>query len=128
MMRKGRVLILVVSYNAKHFIARVLDRIPDSVWHNEHFDAQCLIIDDSSSDGTFFEAASYIANGPDKPILLLHNPQNQGYGGNQKIGYFYAIENKFDAVLLLHGDGQYPSEMIEYMVRPILDDESDAAF
>ena len=34
------------------------------------------------------------------PLTVLFNPVNQGYGGNQKIGYFYAIKNGFDFVAL----------------------------
>jgi hypothetical protein len=46
----------------------------------------------------------------------LYNLKNQGYGGNQKIGYHYAIKKKFDYVVLLHGDGQYaPEELPKLM-------------
>src|SRR5258708_28041978 len=127
-MQKSRVLIFVVTYNAKDFISSVLNRISDTIWHNERFDAGCLIIDDSSPDETAYEVANYISQHPQLPIVLLRNPQNQGYGGNQKIGYYYVIQNGFDAVLLLHGDGQYPPEMTEAMVLPILDGEADVVF
>ena len=43
-------------------------------------------------------------------INVFYNPINQGYGGNQKIGYHYSIKEKFDFVVLLHGDGQYAPE------------------
>ena len=45
-------------------------------------------------------------------VTVLYNPVNQGYGGNQKIGYHYAIKNGFDFVALLHGDGQYAPEKL----------------
>ena len=45
-------------------------------------------------------------------VTVLYNPKNQGYGGNQKIGYHYAVKMNFDAVIMLHGDGQYPPELI----------------
>ena len=47
-----------------------------------------------------------------------------GYGGNQKIGYKYAIENNFDFVILLHGDGQYSPELINKMVKPLVENEA----
>ncbi len=65
-----------------------------------------LIIDDQSSDATFHRAVNYAKEYPQRDITVLHNPINQGYGGNQKIGYYYALKNNFDAVVLLHGDGQ----------------------
>ena len=45
-------------------------------------------------------------------INLLANKINLGYGGNQKVGYQYAINNNFSYVILLHGDGQYAPEKI----------------
>ena len=53
------------------------------------------------------------------PIRVLFNPVNQGYGGNQKIGYHYAIEHGFDFVALLHGDGQYAPEMPARLLDPL---------
>ena len=35
--------------------------------------------------------------------MVLRNHYNQGYGGNQKVGYAHAICERFDFVALLHG-------------------------
>ena len=51
------------------------------------------------------------------------NPINQGYGGNQKIGYHYAIKNNFDFVVLLHGDGQYAPEVLTKLLKPTLNNK-----
>ena len=61
-------------------------------------------------------------------ITVLYNPVNQGYGGNQKIGYHYAIERGFDFVALLHGDGQYAPEFLPALIEPLLKGEADAVF
>ena len=45
-------------------------------------------------------------------ITVLRTPENQGYGGNQKLGYRYAIDHGFDFVALIHGDGQYAPEKL----------------
>jgi len=127
-MAKPRVLIFIVSYNAESFIQKVLTRIPEDVWHNDVYSIEVLIIDDKSSDKTFSKAAQYIEANPNHKIKLLYNPVNQGYGGNQKLGYFYAIKNGFDAVVLLHGDGQYAPEYLDKMIRPITDDKADVVF
>jgi len=58
----------------------------------------------------------------------LSNPVNQGYGGNQKIGFLYAIKNNFDFVALIHGDGQYAPEYLETLVEPLNDENTDAVF
>lgn len=50
---------------------------------------------------------------------MLFNPVNQGYGGNQKLGYRYAIENGYDFVALIHGDGQYAPECLPELLEPL---------
>jgi glycosyltransferase involved in cell wall biosynthesis len=127
-MSKQRVLIFVVSYNHEAFIKTVLGRIPDTVWENPHYDLEVLIIDDQSKDQTFHRAMDYAEMYPQRKIKVLYSPVNQGYGGNQKLGYHYAIQQGFDAVVLLHGDGQYAPELLDDMVRPILKGDADVVF
>jgi glycosyltransferase involved in cell wall biosynthesis len=122
---KPRVLIFIVAYNHEHFIKAVLDRIPENIWKNDRFEAEILIIDDQSTDLTFSVANEYRNKNKNLNITVFYNPKNLGYGGNQKIGYQYAVKKNFDVVVLLHGDGQYPPEYLEHMILPILDGESD---
>lgn len=121
---RPRVLIFVVAYEAETTLARVLERIPESVWA---LDVEVLVIDDSSHDRTF-EIGLRIAESIGRRVTVLHNPTNQGYGGNQKLGYSYALRNGFDFVVLLHGDGQYAPECIPTMLTPLLDGSADAVF
>jgi glycosyltransferase involved in cell wall biosynthesis len=51
-----------------------------------------------------------------------------GYGGNQKFGYSWAIQNHWDVVVLLHADGQYAPEFIPQIVKPLLENKADAVF
>jgi len=122
---KKKVLVFIVCFNAEHFIASVLNRIPSSMWSSDDFELEVLVVDDASTDRTFEIVARYAAVNPDRKITVLFNPKNQGYGGNQKIGYHYAIKNEFDVVVLLHGDGQYAPELLEQMTVPILDGDAD---
>jgi glycosyltransferase involved in cell wall biosynthesis len=106
-----RILIFIVAYNAQKTIASVLARIPVSLTHK--YSIEVLIIDDESKDRTFLVGREAIDDlGLPFPVTILKNPQNQGYGGNQKIGYHYAIEFEFDYVALIHGDGQYAPEAL----------------
>lgn len=125
---KKRVLIFIVCYNAESTIEAVLDRIPKEIWSSEHYYSEVLIIDDQSFDKTFYRAHEYSKLHPERHITVLYNPKNQGYGGNQKIGYCYAVQQGFDAVVLLHGDGQYAPEYLDQMIKPILNNEADAVF
>ncbi len=125
--RQPRLLILIVAYNAEKTISEVLARVPASLGDEYHLEV--LILDDSSQDRTF--ETSRRAQGSGSVPFALHvlfNPVNQGYGGNQKIGYHFAIEHGFDFVALLHGDGQYAPECLPDLVRPLRDGEADAVF
>jgi glycosyltransferase involved in cell wall biosynthesis len=124
-MKKSKVLIFIVSYNAEKFIEAVLDRIPDEIYHSDIFDTEVLVIDDESTDQTFYRASDYACRNRKSNLTVLYNPKNLGYGGNQKVGYCYAIQKAFDVVVLLHGDGQYAPEYLSQMINPILEGEAD---
>ena len=124
---RSRLLILIVAYNAETTISQVLARVPHAL--SEEYDVEVLVLDDSSQDLTF-EKSRDVQNSGSLPFRLhvLFNPVNQGYGGNQKIGYHFAIEEGFDFVALVHGDGQYAPECLPDLVRPLRDGEADAVF
>ena len=42
-------------------------------------------------------------------IHLLRHPKNRGYGAAQKTGYAVALAQHAERIVLLHGDGQYPT-------------------
>ncbi len=123
--RTQRVLIFVVAYNAERTLASVLDRIPASL---RGPNVEVLVIDDSSQDATFATGLARESADGDFKTTVLRTPENQGYGGNQKLGYRYAIDHGFDIVALLHGDGQYAPEKLPDLLAPLLAGEADAVF
>ena len=120
-----RLLIFIVAYNAATTIEKVLSRIPRTL---QNQDVEVLIIDDSSKDDTFLNGLRYQQRNAAFKITVLRTPQNQGYGGNQKLGYRYAIDNGFDIVALVHGDGQYAPEKLPELLAPFTRNETDAVF
>lgn len=124
---KRRLLIFIVAYNAQTTIKSVLSRIPRSL--SDNYDVEVLIIDDSSTDDTFHEGRRAEASlGLPFSITILKNPVNQGYGGNQKIGYHYAKQFQFDYVALIHGDGQYAPEALPNLMQSFASEQADAVF
>lgn len=122
----NRVLVFLLAYNAERFIESTLARLPVAL---KEFDTHLLIIDDASKDATTAKAVAFRDQGGIPfPTTILTNPVNQGYGGNVKLGMRYAVVNDFDAVCLIHGDGQYPPEVLPEFVRPLLAGEADAVF
>lgn len=109
-------MVFVLAYNAEKTIQSVLSRILETL--SEDFETEVLVIDDSSKDATY-EKACYEkkSNEYPFPLTVLFNPENQGYGGNQKLGYHFAINNDFDYVAMIHGDGQYAPELLTSMLE-----------
>jgi glycosyltransferase involved in cell wall biosynthesis len=125
--KKSRVLIFIVAYNAEKTIREVVRRIPAELQNT--YEVDVLIIDDSSADATF-EQGHDVSKDPSLPfpVLVLFNPKNQGYGGNQKLGYRYALEHGYDFVALIHGDGQYAPECLPALLEPLRQGEAAAVF
>lgn len=120
-----RILVFIVAYNAETTIQKVLGRIPGCL---KRPGVEVLIIDDSSRDDTFGEGVRWQQQNSGLKITVLRTPENQGYGGNQKLGYRYAIDHGFDIVALVHGDGQYAPEELPNLVRPLETGLADAVF
>ena len=92
---RKRILIFVVAYNAERTIENVIERILASI---ADYETEVPVIDDSSVDRTFGKAHDLQRKGRDSlPLTVLYNPEPQGYGGNQKIGFHYAIQQEFDS-------------------------------
>lgn len=117
-----RVAVLVVAYNAEKKLADVLGRIPRDIPETS---IEVLVCDDASSDSTSTVGREFVEEFRRDDIKVVRHELNLGYGGNQKFGYEWAISNGFDAVVLLHGDGQYAPELIDSFVRPIQREKAD---
>ena len=124
--RRPRLLVFVIAYYAEATLRTVLERIPPGVF--ERYRCEILIVDDASKDRTLDIGKEYQRAHPHIPMTVLRNEYNQGYGGNQKIGYAYAVANKFDFVAMVHGDGQYAPEELERLLEPLRANEADAVF
>jgi glycosyltransferase involved in cell wall biosynthesis len=124
---KSRLLIFIVAYNAETTIKQVLSRIPAVLGLS--FDVCILAIDDASTDQTFTtgKSAQEELRLPFN-FTIFRNPKNLGYGGNQKVGYHYAIENCFDYVALIHGDGQYAPECLPILMDGFNNTQVGAVF
>ena len=124
--RRPRLLVFVIAYQNESALSQVLQRIPAEVF--ERFECEVLVVDDASEDRTFEIGEAYSLEHPKVPLTVLRNQYNQGYGGNQKVGYAYAIAEKFDVVAMVHGDGQHAPEELPRLLEPLLHGQADAVF
>ena len=106
----SRILVFIVAYEAEKHVRSVLERVPQPLYNDPrvHF----LLIDDASSDTTSRLASEWVRARDISNVTVLRNPVNQGYGGNQKLGYRIGIDGGYDFIILLHGDGQYAPELL----------------
>ena len=114
MPNRGKVLVFIVAYHAAKHLCAVLDRIPKTLLNNPQ--VEILVIDDGSTDEGVARGREWAEEHDAKNVTILRNPVNQGYGGNQKLGYRIGLEAGFDFIILLHGDGQYAPELLPQFI------------
>ena len=95
MVNGKKVVVVMPAYNASKTLQQTYDEIPFDIVDD------VILVDDHSTDDT-----SEVAKKVGIKHVITHQ-ENLGYGGNQKAGYSWMIENELDLVVLLHGDGQY---------------------
>lgn len=95
--------IIIPIYNEEKIIGQVIDEIKNLKIKNE-----VIAVNDCSTDKT-----SYILNSIEG-ITIINNKKNLGYGSSIKIG----VQNaKFDACVIIDGDGTYPVEKISLLTE-----------
>jgi glycosyltransferase involved in cell wall biosynthesis len=108
-----KVVAVMPAYNTAKTIAKTVEGVPPG-WVDEY-----VLIDDGSKDDTADVARGLGLN-------VVTHPANRGYGGAQKSGYTWALENEADIVVLLHSDFQYSPRILPDFVNPIASGEADA--
>ncbi|WP_252254640.1 glycosyltransferase family 2 protein [Clostridium sp. ZBS12] len=103
-MEKQRILIFIPMYNCEKQISRVLNKIKNLKEKQKIF-TEIIVVDNRSSDNSI-QAAKEAAQNLLIPVKIFKNKNNRGLGGSHKVAFNYAIKNKFDYVIVLHGDDQ----------------------
>lgn len=124
-MQKPRIGIFIIAYNAVDHLITTISRIPKETYDQV---SEIFVIDDCSSDNSYYAALGYKHEYNIEKLTVHRNKTNQGYGGNQKVGYKYALERNLDIVALVHGDGQYAPECLPFLLEPLVKGEADMVF
>ena len=101
----GSVLVVIPTYNEKDnldpIVSRVLASVPD---------ADILIVDDNSPDGTG-RIADYLS-AADNRIHVLHGRGKSGLGNAYLSGFSWALGTNYDVVVEMDADGSHdPTEL-----------------
>lgn len=110
-----RLLALVPAYNEEGNIEKLIGGIKA-----ELPGADILIINDCSTDGTERILSST------EGIRYLDLPFNMGIGGAVLSGFTYFLENGYDFLVRLDGDGQHPPAEAVKLVSAVSEDGVDA--
>ena len=100
------------AYNEGEKIRRVLAR------HPKERDYDLLIMDDGSTDGA-------LENLPPDRVLVLRNETNQGIGSAMKRVFEYALENKYDVLVIQAGNDKDDPMEIPRLLEPIRSGKAD---
>jgi len=97
-----KILIVVPAYNEAENIVKTIKDI------KEHTRNDYVIIDDCSQDNTYDICKKNHFN-------VLHLPINYGLTSGVQIGFKYALQNNYDALIQFDGDGQHMAQYIDKM-------------
>jgi glycosyltransferase involved in cell wall biosynthesis len=107
-------LAVVPAYNEGATVLTVIDSIRE---HAPGFDV--LVVDDGSTDNT-----ADLARGAG--AYVIHHPFNLGIGGAVQSGFQFALDEGYEFMVQVDGDGQHrPDELPKLLVEMEGDDELD---
>lgn len=112
----------VIAYEAERTIEAVLDGVPATAGGAQ---VHIHVADDASTDGTVARAGAWAAASERSGIDIVANRSNLGYGGNQVACMRWAIQQGVVALAFVHGDAQYPADVLPELVEPILEGTAD---
>jgi dolichol-phosphate mannosyltransferase len=99
----GPVAVVVPTYNERDNIELIIGRVRSAVP-----DADLLVVDDNSPDGTG-EIADKLAGG-DSHIHVLHRAGKAGLGAAYIAGFRWALEQGYGAIVEMDADGSHQPE------------------
>lgn len=112
---KEKILLFIPMYNCEKQIVRVLDKVAKQ---NADYFTEILIVNNRSTDNGEKTVIDFVENADIKTkIKVMRNDNNYGLGGSHKVAFNYAIENKFDYVIVLHGDDQANIEDVTNILK-----------
>ncbi|WP_413450115.1 polyprenol monophosphomannose synthase [Georgenia phoenicis] len=114
-----RTLVIVPTFNERESLPTALERTRRAVP-----EADVLVVDDSSPDGT--GAVADAAAARDDQVHVLHRPGKQGLGRAYVAGFQWALERGYELVVEMDADGSHrPEQLPELLARAQRPDAPD---
>lgn len=99
----GRVVIVMPTYNERQNLEIITGRVREAVP-----DADLLVVDDNSPDGTG-DLADKIAE-TDPRVQVMHRTEKAGLGRAYVAGFAWALERGYDLIVEMDADGSHRPE------------------
>ena len=99
----GRVVIVMPTYNERQNLEIIAGRIREAVP-----DADLLVVDDNSPDGTG-DLADKLAE-KDPRVQVMHRTEKAGLGRAYVAGFTWALESGYDLIVEMDADGSHRPE------------------
>ncbi len=115
---KSKVLIVPVAFNEKVKLGRVIERFLASPMPGQ---ADYLIVDDGSDDGTTQMIAAY----KDRGVNTVKHPRRRGVGAAIRTGIEYAQSRGYEIIVIMAGNDKDNPQEIPQLLEPILHDQHD---
>lgn len=106
-----RTLIVIPCFNEERTIGTVILK-------SKKYSRNVLVVDDGSKDDT-----SEIARRAGARVII--HPRNMGKGAAIKTGFHYALQNKYDYVVTIDGDGQHNPDEIPNVLGNVMNNGHD---
>lgn len=106
------VLVIVPTYNERDNLEMIITRIRAAVP-----DADVLVVDDASPDGTGQLADGIAA--ADERVHVLHRPGKEGLGVAYIAGFGWGMEHGFDVLVEMDADGSHQPEELPRLLSAL---------
>lgn len=111
--RKNDTLIIVLVFNEEKNIENVLNDLNLNCKETD-----ILLVDDGSTDKSIEKVES-------KDIFVIKHPFNMGIGTSFETGCRFALEQEYNYIVRMDGDGQHNSAFIQDVLAPVKNNEAD---
>ncbi|WEK59878.1 MAG: polyprenol monophosphomannose synthase [Candidatus Microbacterium colombiense] len=106
-------LVIIPTFNEIENIESIVERVLNSA------DADILIVDDSSPDGTGRLADELAVRHPQ--VNVLHRTEKNGLGGAYLAGFAWGLERDYWALVEMDADGSHRPEELPKLVEQLID-------
>jgi glycosyltransferase involved in cell wall biosynthesis len=106
------VLVVIPTYNEAATLPAILDRLRAA-----QPDADVLVVDDGSPDGTgrLADARAEV----DPAIHVLHRDAKQGLGAAYVAGFSWGLERGYEVLVEMDADGSHAPEQLDRLLAPL---------